>query len=165
MSELTGISDLIADETLFGGGTHDNQDGQGLDNHVDFNFDERRMLHRRINLLIYLNKEWEDEWGGAIELHSNPRNAAVDEVKSFLPIFNRALIFETSEYTWHGFRRITLPPDRQHLSRKSFSIYLLSVHERTAGRRYSGSAYHVLRSATAARAIPGRVRLVREGRA
>ncbi|MEO8739902.1 MAG: 2OG-Fe(II) oxygenase [Casimicrobiaceae bacterium] len=124
ISELTGIPDLIADDTLFGGGTHDNQDGQGLDNHVDFNFDERRMLHRRLNLLIYLNKEWKEEWGGAIELHSNPRDAAVDEVKSFLPLFNRALIFETNEYSWHGFKRIALPPECRQLSRKSFSIYL-----------------------------------------
>ncbi|HVF64630.1 MAG TPA: 2OG-Fe(II) oxygenase [Casimicrobiaceae bacterium] len=124
MSELTGIPDLIADETLFGGGTHENLDGQGLDTHVDFNLDERRMLHRRLNLLVYLNKEWEDAWGGAIELHSNPWYPEADEVKSFLPLYNRALIFETNEYSWHGFKRITLPQGRRHLSRKSFSIYL-----------------------------------------
>jgi hypothetical protein len=124
MSELTGIPDLIADETLFGGGTHNNLGGQGLDVHIDFNIDERNMLHRRINLLIYLNKEWEEAWGGAIELHSNPHNATVDQTASFLPLFNRAVIFETNEYSWHGFRRIELPPDKRHLSRKSFSIYL-----------------------------------------
>ncbi|HEV2978983.1 MAG TPA: 2OG-Fe(II) oxygenase [Casimicrobiaceae bacterium] len=124
MSKLTGIQDLIADKTLFGGGTHDNLSGQGLDVHVDFNIDERTMLHRRINLIIYLNKEWEEAWGGAIELHSNPRDASVNETVSFLPLFNRAVIFETNEYSWHGFKRITLPPDKQHLSRKSFSIYL-----------------------------------------
>ena len=124
MSKLTGIPDLIADKTLFGGGTHNNLSGQGLDIHIDFNVDERTMLHRRINLLIYLNKEWEAAWGGAIELHSDPRNPTVDETTSFLPLFNRALVFETNEYSWHGFRRIVLPVDKQHLSRKSFSIYL-----------------------------------------
>ena len=124
MSKLTGIPDLIADKTLFGGGTHNNLSGQGLDVHIDFNIDERNMLHRRINLLIYLNKEWEEAWGGAIELHSDPHNPTVDEAASFLPIFNRAVIFETNEYSWHGFGRIALPPDKQHLSRKSFSIYL-----------------------------------------
>jgi 2-oxoglutarate-Fe(II)-dependent oxygenase superfamily protein len=124
MSKLTGIPDLIADETLFGGGTHENREGQGLDTHIDFNIDERRMLHRRINLLIYLNKDWDDAWGGAIELHSNPRNPAVDEVKSYAPLFNRGLLFETNEYSWHGFRRITFPADRKQSSRKSFSIYL-----------------------------------------
>lgn len=124
MSKLTGIPDLIADKTLFGGGTHDNLSGQGLDVHIDFNIDGRNMLHRRINLLIYLNKEWEETWGGAIELHSNPHNPLVDEIASFLPQFNRAVIFETNEYSWHGFKRIALPSDKQHLSRKSFSIYL-----------------------------------------
>ncbi len=124
MSELTGIPDLIADETLFGGGTHENLEGQGLDMHVDFNFDERRMLHRRVNLLIYLNKEWDASWGGAIDLHSNPWYPEADDVRSFLPLFNRAVIFETNEYSWHGFKRIELPAGRKHLSRKSFSIYL-----------------------------------------
>lgn len=124
MSELTGIPDLLADDTLFGGGTHENLDGQGLDAHVDFNIDERRMVHRRINLLVYLNKEWDEAWGGAIELHSNPWYPESDQVQSFLPLFNRALIFETNEYSWHGFRRIELPADRKNLSRKSFSIYL-----------------------------------------
>ncbi|HET6801822.1 MAG: 2OG-Fe(II) oxygenase [Betaproteobacteria bacterium] len=124
MSALTGIADLIADPTLFGGGTHENLSGQGLDVHIDFNIDERRMLHRRVNLLVYLNREWDEAWGGAIELHSDPFNPAIDESRSFLPLFNRAVLFETNEYSWHGFRRIVLPPDKAHLSRKSFSIYL-----------------------------------------
>ena len=133
MSRLTGIRDLIADPTLFGGGTHENLDGQGLDVHVDFNIDERRMLHRRVNLLIYLNHEWEDAWGGAIELHSDPFNPAVDDIKSFLPLFNRAVLFETNEFSWHGFRRIALPPDRKDLSRMSSAV---SVYP---SRRCAGS--------------------------
>ncbi len=124
MSELTGIPDLMADETLFGGGTHENLDGQALDVHVDFNIDERRMLHRRVNLLVYLNKEWEEGWGGSIELHSDPWTPKADRMKSFVPLFNRAVIFETNEYSWHGFKRIRLPESRRDLSRKSFSIYL-----------------------------------------
>lgn len=124
MSELTGIPKLLADPALFGGGTHNNLDGQGLDVHVDFNVHEGLKAHRRLNLLIYLNKEWEEAWGGAIELHSDPWSRQSDGVTGFLPLFNRALIFETSERSWHGFQRIRLPADRKHLSRKSFSIYL-----------------------------------------
>jgi hypothetical protein len=124
VSDLTGIPDLIADETLFGGGTHENLDGQWLDTHVDFNIDERRMLHRRVNLLIYLNKEWDESWGGSIELHSNPWDPSINRIERFLPLFNRAVIFETNEYSWHGFPQIRLPEGRKHLSRKSFSIYL-----------------------------------------
>jgi hypothetical protein len=119
MSALTGIPDLIADETLHGGGTHENLDGQGLDVHVDFNIDERRMLHRRVNLLIYLNKEWRDDWGGLIEFHSDPRDPQHNVIRSFRPLFNHAVIFATSEHSWHGFQQISLPADRKHLSRKS----------------------------------------------
>jgi hypothetical protein len=75
-------------------------------------------------VLVYLNKEWEDTWGGLVELHSNPRKPEVNEVKSFAPLFNRAVIFETNEHSWHGFETVCLPEDRKHLSRKSFSIYL-----------------------------------------
>jgi hypothetical protein len=71
-----------------------------------------------------LNKEWEKDWGGCIELHSNPRCPEKDEVISENVIFNKCLIFETNEYSWHGFRQINLPEHKQHLSRKCISIYL-----------------------------------------
>jgi hypothetical protein len=124
ISAMTGVENLMGDETFFGGGTHENLNGQELDAHVDFNYDERRWVHRRLNLLLYLNKEWEDGWGGSIELHSDPRRPEQNRVKLVTPLFNRCLIFETNERSWHGFPRIELPPDKRHLSRKSFSLYL-----------------------------------------
>ncbi len=124
MSAITGIDDLHGDPRLYGGGTHENINGQELDVHVDFNFQIEGGFHRRANLLLYLNKEWDPAWGGAIELHSNPRRPDQDEIKQFNVIFNRAVIFETNEYSWHGFRQIRLPEDRLHLSRKCLSIYL-----------------------------------------
>jgi len=127
MSAVTGIEDLRGDPTLYGGGTHENLNGQALDCHVDFNFQIEGGFHRRANLLLYLNKEWDPAWGGAIELHANPRRPDADEFKQFNVIFNRAVIFETNEYSWHGFRRIQLPADRLHLSRKCLSIYLYTA--------------------------------------
>jgi Predicted proline hydroxylase len=124
MSAITGIPDLLPDPKLFGAGTHENRNGQSLDPHVDFNRNEDLTAHRRLNLLIYLNPEWDADWGGAIELHSDPRDPEADVVSAFLPLFNRAVIFETSEISWHGFETIRLPADKQHLSRKSISIYL-----------------------------------------
>jgi 2OG-Fe(II) oxygenase superfamily len=124
ITALTGIEGLISDEKLYGGGTHENLNGQELDAHVDFNFDERMWAHRRLNILLYLNKEWDDAWGGAIEVHSDPRWPERNVVKAFTPLFNRCIVFETNEHSWHGFPRIQLPPDKSHLSRKSFSIYL-----------------------------------------
>ncbi len=124
ISKITGIPDLLADPNMYGGGTHENLHGQDLDPHVDFNYDPPTKLHRRINLLVYLNEEWREEWGGAIELHSDPRNPDLNRIVSFAPTFNRALIFETNEKSWHGFPRIELPEDKRHLSRKSLSVYL-----------------------------------------
>jgi Rps23 Pro-64 3,4-dihydroxylase Tpa1-like proline 4-hydroxylase len=123
-SDLTGIPSLLPDISMYGGGTHENRHGQGLNPHIDFNCDPRTKLHRRLNLLVYLNKEWDANWGGSIELHSNPRRPDKNEVTSFTPDFNRAVMFETNEYSWHGFPTIKLPADKRHLTRKSISIYL-----------------------------------------
>lgn len=124
ISELTGVDNLIPDPSFYGGGTHENLQGQELDPHIDFNLDERHWYHRRLNLLIYLNPQWQADWGGNLELHSNPRQPEENKIKSFVPIFNRCLIFETNEYSWHGFSQINLPENKRHLSRKSLSIYL-----------------------------------------
>lgn len=124
VSRISGIPDLILDPKMYGGGTHDNRHGQELDPHVDFNYDEAQQLHRRLNLIVYMNKEWRSEWGGAIEIHSNPRDPATNSISSYDPLFNRCVMFETNERSWHGFPRINLPPDKRHLSRKSISIYL-----------------------------------------
>ena len=124
VSRISGISDLILDPKMYGGGTHDNQHGQELDPHVDFNYDEAQQLHRRLNLIVYLNKEWRSEWGGAIEIHSNPREPTTNTISSYDPLFNRCVMFETNERSWHGFPRINLPPEKRDLTRKSISIYL-----------------------------------------
>jgi hypothetical protein len=124
MSDMLGIPDLLCDASMYGGGTHENLPGQELDPHVDFNYDQERKLHRRVNLLLYLNKEWDESWGGAIELHSDPRDWVNDQVKAFNCNFNRCVIFETNEYSWHGFKRIAPPPEKRDLTRKCISIYL-----------------------------------------
>ncbi|HSN18931.1 MAG TPA: 2OG-Fe(II) oxygenase [Gammaproteobacteria bacterium] len=124
MSAMTGIPDLRFDAQMYGGGTHENLEGQALDAHVDFNYDQARKLHRRINLLVYLNKEWHEEWGGAIQLHSDPRDWEHDEIRTFNSTFNRCVVFETNEHSWHGFRQIRLPADKRGLTRKCISIYL-----------------------------------------
>ena len=124
VSRISGIHDLILDPKMYGGGTHDNQHGQELDPHVDFNYDEAQKLHRRLNLIVYMNKEWVSEWGGALEIHSNPRDPGANRISSYDPLFNRCVMFETNERSWHGFPKIDLPEDKRHLSRKSISIYL-----------------------------------------
>jgi hypothetical protein len=112
------------------------------------------MLHRRVNLLIYLNREWRDEWGGLLELHQDPWNPQPDTVRSYAPLFNHAVIFATSEHSWHGFQRIALPPDRKHLSRKSFSIYLYT-RERPAGEAAAPHTTFYVPQPLATRIEPG----------
>lgn len=126
VSDMTGIPDLQFDPHMYGGGTHENVSGAELDPHIDFNYDARTGYHRRLNLLIYLNREWSVDWGGAIELHSNPFGwfDGSDRVKTLNATFNRCVIFETSEKSWHGFRRIAVPSSGKTLSRKLISIYL-----------------------------------------
>jgi hypothetical protein len=124
ISEITGISDLKFDPHYFGGGTHENRHGQGLDAHIDFNLHPVTRQHRRLNLIVYLNEEWQDDYGGSIQLHKDPYSPSEkDQVTSISPLFNRCVIFETHEHSWHGFPRINLPKDKRSLSRRSFALY------------------------------------------
>lgn len=126
LGRATGIPGLLYDPWYFGGGTHENRQGQDLDPHVDFNRHPATGWHRRLNLIVYLNHEWQDDWGGSLELHSDPR-AADDRITLVTPLFNRCVVFETTEWSWHGFSRIALPADRQALSRKSIALYFYTV--------------------------------------
>jgi len=128
LERATGIDELVYDPDYFGGGTHENRHGQDLDPHVDFNKHPKTGLHRRLNLIIYLNREWQDDWGGAIEFHKDPRLAPdQNEITYVQPRFNRAVLFETTHWSWHGFERINLPQgDDDPRSRKSVALYFYS---------------------------------------
>lgn len=156
MSRISGIPDLLLDPKMFGGGTHENRHGQELDPHIDFNYAEDHDLHRRLNLIVYLNKDWKTEWGGAIEIHSNPRQPDTNEIRAFDPLFNRAVMFETNEISWHGFPRINLPEAERHRSRKSISIYLYTK-DRPAGETAPSHGTFYVQRPLPASMVPGHV--------
>lgn len=123
VSRITGIPDLLYDPDYEGGGTHENRQGQALAPHIDFNYHPRTGWHRRLNLIIYLNPQWASDWGGNLQLHRDPWSEGA-EVNELLPLFNRCVVFETTETSWHGFETIRLPEEHAALSRRSFAIYL-----------------------------------------
>jgi 2OG-Fe(II) oxygenase superfamily len=123
MERVTGIQNLLYDPGYNGGGTHDNLSGQGMLAHVDFNLHPTTGDHRRCNAIIYLNKEWNEQWGGNLELHSDPWDFENDQIVSYPPLFNHCILFETNEHSWHGFQTVQAPDGRE-LSRKSFTIYM-----------------------------------------
>jgi len=119
---LTGIKEtLISDPYFIGGGLHEIKTGGLLKIHADFKKNEKMGLDRRINALVYLNKDWKKEYGGHFELWD--KNIERCEIK-VLPEFNTLAIFSTTDYSFHGHPDpLTCPEDR---SRKSLAIYYYS---------------------------------------
>jgi hypothetical protein len=115
---LTGIEGLVPDPHLFGGGLHQIERGGFLEVHADFNLHPLTGLERRLNLLLYLNRDWDPAWGGALELwnHDMTRcEASID------PVFNRCVVFSTTARSYHGHPKVLACPDT--VTRKSLALY------------------------------------------
>ena len=120
---LTSIEEpLISDPYLSGGGYHEIKQGGLLKVHADFNKHPKLALDRRLNLLIYLNENWEDDWGGALQLFDKDMN---QPQQTIYPRFNTALIFTTTSYTYHGHPDPLGCPS--HRSRRSLAYYYFSL--------------------------------------
>ena len=122
LERLTGIDGLIADAHLRGGGLHEIQRGGKLDVHADFNVHRRLTLYRRLNLLVYLNRAWQEEWGGHLELWNRHLEGCVHRIA---PIFNRAVIFNTGSHSYHGHPSPLECPNER--SRQSIALYYYTV--------------------------------------
>jgi len=130
LEKLTGIPGLIPDPYLRGGGIHQSVNQGKLDIHIDFNKHPKLNLERRLNVLLYLNKDWKEEYNGDFQLwkgHCRSNNEHVLESleKRVYPIFNRFVVFSTSEKSYHGFPdRINCP---DNVTRKSIALYYYTV--------------------------------------
>ena len=124
LEQLTGIDGLIPDPYFGGGGLHQIEAGGFLKIHADFNVHPKLKLDRRLNMLIYLNKDWPEQYGGHLELWDVEGKGSR---KRILPLFNRTVVFSTTDRSFHGHPHpLTCPPG---MTRKSVSLYYY-----TAGR-------------------------------
>jgi hypothetical protein len=120
LGAVTGIGGLAPDPELHGGGLHQGADGSFLDVHADFNLHPRTGLFRRLNVLVYLNERWEQHWQGNLELWARDMSACS---RTIAPSFNRCVIMETHDQSFHGYKELRLP---RGITRRSLAAYYYS---------------------------------------
>ncbi len=121
IEKITEIPGLIVDHTLNGGGLHQITRGGKLDVHADYNYHPITGLDRRVNVLLYLNRGWQAEWKGDLELWNQPMAECVRRIQ---PIFNRMVIFNVTDTAFHGHPDPLDCPENE--SRKSVALYYYS---------------------------------------
>jgi hypothetical protein len=137
LQKLTGINEtLIPDPYFSGGGLHEIKKGGFLKIHSDFNYHPSLKLDRRINLLIYLNKDWKENYGGHLELWNKEMTKCVKKIS---PTFNSVVIFKTDSFSYHGHPDPLNCPD--NASRRSIALYYYS-NGRPDSERNSKHAFH-----------------------
>jgi Rps23 Pro-64 3,4-dihydroxylase Tpa1-like proline 4-hydroxylase len=126
MRELTGKKNIISDVGLHGGGLHAHTTGGNLNIHLDYSVHPKLDLQRNYNIILYMSPNWKQEWGGGLELwsHDYSTNKPKELVKTVDNVFNRAVIFDTTQYSWHGLPSNLLCPNGE--MRRSFAVYYLS---------------------------------------
>ena len=126
LEKLTGIANLKPDPYLEGGGVHQIPPGGFLKIHTDFNWHRRLRLHRRVNALLYLNEGWKEEWGGHLELwhERDVERADGQPTMRIAPIFNRMVVFSTTDSSYHGHpEKLACPAGT---TRNSIALYYYS---------------------------------------
>jgi hypothetical protein len=146
LERLTGIDGLIPDPHFVGGGLHQIEPGGHLKVHADFNRHPRTELERRLNVLIYLNRDWKDEYGGAFELWDEDMTGAVEKV---MPYFNRCVVFSTTSTSYHGHPEPLACPDG--MTRKSMALY---YYTKTRPAEQGATAHNTLFQARPGEELP-----------
>lgn len=134
LSNALGVR-LYQDPGLHGGGWHMHAPGGNLNPHYDYSIHPKVGLQRKVNIIIYMSSDLKDEHGGHLGLwsHDETNNAPGDLIKVVQPKFNRAVIFDTTQNSWHGMCRPLVQPEG--IYRKSLAIYYLTDPPADADRR------------------------------
>jgi hypothetical protein len=136
MKEISSISNLEKDPFLHGAGLHYHPRGGKLDMHLDYSIHPITKKERRLNLIIYLNREWQEEWEGSLELWDNEYTNCE---KKIIPRWNTGVLFRTSDISYHGMPKpFQCPAD---VGRKSIAIYYVSDARPEATIRYKAEFY------------------------
>lgn len=118
MTSITGIKDLIPDPYLTGAGYSRSFRGDSLQLHSDFNWNDQIKVHRMLSFIIYLNPDWQEEWGGALEFTDFNKEKVIQSVP---PLFNRAIIWRYHKRGFHGYPNpLTCP---ENMSRNTFRLF------------------------------------------
>jgi Rps23 Pro-64 3,4-dihydroxylase Tpa1-like proline 4-hydroxylase len=118
LQNLTGIKGLLPDPYFSGGGLHEVANGGHLSIHADFNHHTELDLERRINVLIYLNRDWKEGYGGCFEIWDRSMSHCTLRI---VPLFNRCVVFNTSSTSFHGNPEPVKHPESE--SRRSIALY------------------------------------------
>jgi len=124
LEKLTGIKGLLADPSLHGGGLHRIGRGGKLDVHADFNYHKVTGWRRRLNLILYLNEGWDEDYGGHTEFWDKKMSACE---KKILPIMNRMSLFIVDDDCYHGHPDPLNCP--KTTARKSLAVYYYTLHD------------------------------------
>jgi len=117
LQRITCIAGLETIDDRLGYGLHQGGNNSFLDIHIDYNLHPIKKKYRKLNFILFFNQQWRPEWGGHLELWDEKVESCV---QSLSPVFNRCVIFECSDISYHGYNRIAVPDG---ITRKSYYQY------------------------------------------
>lgn len=149
LTDVSGIAGLVPDPLLRGGGYHESRSGGRFDLHLDFSKHSITQLNNRLSFITYLNEDWHDEFGGALELWSISENRCVEKV---MPMLGRSVLFQHSPISLHGHPDpMKLPPGRTRRSVAAY-YYTNGTDDVETNERYS-TYFRMKRKLTPAQTI------------
>ncbi|HZE91648.1 MAG TPA: 2OG-Fe(II) oxygenase [Rhizobacter sp.] len=139
LSSIMGIPNLIADQQLYGGGLHESRNGGKFGIHRDFDRHANTGLTNELSIITYLNKNWDPEWGGALELWDQDKSQSVQKIQ---PEFGRSIVMKHGAHSFHGHPKPLKMPEGQR--RRSLSAYYYSNSTAPDDKSIPASTYFLV---------------------